>query len=182
MKAQNSKCIKRIHKGSVPLCLCASVPRLWAFSLIEVNLAILVIALGLLALFALFPLGLRESEMGIIDTHEAMFADHVLSSMEGNALAITNWSTWINMMAFINGVESGIYPIDPIYGYGWSRTALADAINFPTNAVDRYLRYKLTILDYGARKTAELRVKSGKYGDFDRDAHVYLTEFIYFGM
>lgn len=175
LKKSNHEMHEKTQNGKI-------AEHLSGFSLIEVSLAILVIAFGLLVLFTLFPLGVRESEMGIIDTYEAMFADHVLSGMEGNALAITNCSTWINMATFSNEVVSGIYPIDPSYGYGWSRTQVGDEIKFPANAVDRYLRYKLTILDDGARKTAELKVKSGKYGDFDRNAHVYLTELIYLGM
>ena len=71
-----------------------------AFTLIEVNLAILLIATGVLVLLALFPLGLKESEEGIMDTHEGMFAGHVLSGLEGNALAMTNWADWADSGTF----------------------------------------------------------------------------------
>lgn len=63
------------------------------FSLIEVNLAIVVVAGGLLALFALFPAGLRMSVSAVSDTRQAMFADAVLSSLAGkiSALKAEDW-------------------------------------------------------------------------------------------
>ena len=79
------------------------------FSMMEVNLAVFVVGLGLLTLVSLFPLGLRESDIAITDTHEAMFADHLLSAMQGNASEITNWSAlvpgqakWSDMNSFVS--------------------------------------------------------------------------------
>ena len=155
------------------------------FTLIEVSLAILMVAVGLLALFGLFPLGLRESEMGIVDTHEAMFADHILSGLEANALAITNWNDWTNSVDFSSRIAEEIYPIQTGV---WSFTNVGEGVDFPEldpmapDEVVRYVRYRLTISDHGARKTAELEVKSGIYGDFDQNARVYHTELIYLGM
>ena len=67
------------------------------FSLVEVNLAILLVALGMLALFGLFPAGLREADLAMTDTHEALFADYVLSGLEANASTSTTWSVWKDM-------------------------------------------------------------------------------------
>ena len=55
------------------------------FSLIEVNLAILVIGLGLLVVFALFPAGLREGENALTDTHTALFAETLLNGIRAKA-------------------------------------------------------------------------------------------------
>lgn len=68
------------------------------FSLMEVNMAILVVAIGVLGMIALFPLGLRESVQAKEDTQQAMYADFVLSQLVP-ALSQTNltWSEWVGM-------------------------------------------------------------------------------------
>lgn len=147
------------------------------FSLIEVNLAILMIAVGLLALFSLFPLGLRESERGMADTQESMFADTVLSALEGNAMNITTWGTWTNNL-FNNAVKDGMDYIPHIYD-----DDVINSIEFP-DASGMKLRYRLKIENVGGdagRKRATLNVKQGRYGDFDL-ATTYYTEFVYMGM
>ena len=154
------------------------------FSLMEVTLAILLVSVGLLSLFALFPLGLRESEMAIVDTHEAQFAEHVLTAMEGNAADITDWDMWQN--DFVLKVTHGI----SLIGNDLSNTNVNGGVVFPADAADddaatvRYIRYSLTI-DPGAGKRtwlARLAVKSGKYGEFYDNNQVYITKFVYQGM
>lgn len=63
------------------------------FSLVEVNLAIMVIGLGMLVLFGLFPTGLREGENALINTHCALFADAVFNGLRAEASQKT-WSEW----------------------------------------------------------------------------------------
>ena len=142
------------------------------FSLIEVNLAILLIAIGLLALFSLFPLGLKESERGLADTQESMFADTVLSGLEGNAINMTNWSDWVDLAVFKDKVTQGVeYQSE-------SLTMVA----FPQGT--RYkVRYILDIGNAGSagRKYAKLKVLHGAHGDFGL-AQIYYTEFVYTGM
>lgn len=154
------------------------------FSLIEVNLAILLVTIGLLTLFALFPQGLRESEMAVVDTHEAMFADHVLSGVKANAQDILDWNTWTNQSYFMDAVQVDIYPIkDGV----WVQTAVAT--NFPNmQAVQdiepRKLRYRLWIEDddwMAYRKRIRLEVKSGHFGSFTYP-QVYATDVFYLGM
>jgi competence protein ComGC len=153
-----------------------------AFTLIEVNLAILLIATGVLVLLALFPLGLKESEEGIMDTHEGMFAGHVLSGMEGNALSMTNWSDWANMDDFQQKIDNGI---DAIQSGQWRTGQVVTEDPWPQNGT-RAIRYQLTVIPDGGSDnrayTATLRVKSGKYGVFDDMAHYYVTKFAYMGM
>src|ERR1035437_8491090 len=64
------------------------------FTLIEVSLAVLVLGLGLMAAFGLFPAGVRQNEESIADTRAALFADYVLNGMQANAATITDWSQW----------------------------------------------------------------------------------------
>ena len=65
------------------------------FSLIEINIAVFVMALGVLSMVVLYPLGLRESTQGSADLKQSMFADYVLNQAVA-AASQTNitWSQW----------------------------------------------------------------------------------------
>ena len=52
------------------------------FSLVEVTLALLVVAIGLTATFALFPEGLRMTRASVDDTECAMFAEYVFTTLD----------------------------------------------------------------------------------------------------
>ena len=55
-----------------------------AFSLIEVNMAILVVAGGLFTLISIFPSGLRLSVSALSDTRQAFFASDLLNTIHAN--------------------------------------------------------------------------------------------------
>jgi len=65
------------------------------FSLMEVNMAVFVMAIGILGMVALFPLGLREGVQARADLKQAMFADHTLNQIVA-VLSQTNvtWTVW----------------------------------------------------------------------------------------
>lgn len=84
----------------------ASHPRA-AFSLIEVNMALLVVSLGLAALLGLFPVGLRESSLASADTTEAIFATRVLNALQANAADIKTWSDWEDKDSFTKNIKIG---------------------------------------------------------------------------
>jgi len=81
-----------------------------AFTLIEVNLAIFIMAGGVLAMISLYSLGFRESRQSREDVAAAAFADAVLNPLVV-ALSSTNitWGAWKGMAfkAVSEGVESG---------------------------------------------------------------------------
>ena len=52
-----------------------------AFTLMEVNLAILIMAMGVLTMTSLYPLGFRESEAAHDDVRTAVVADEVLGKL-----------------------------------------------------------------------------------------------------
>lgn len=85
------------------------------FSLMEVNMAVFVIAIGILSMVALYPLGLRESTQGQADLKQAMFADYVLNQAVA-AASQTNitWTQWssvpIARSAVINNLGSSVPP------------------------------------------------------------------------
>jgi len=61
----------------------------------EVNMAIFVMAIGILGLVALFPLGLRESTQGQADLKQSMFADYMLNqAVAAAARSDVPWSEW----------------------------------------------------------------------------------------
>lgn len=57
------------------------------YSLVEVTLALLVVAIGLTATFALFPEGLRATRAAVNDTEVGLFADYVFSTLAVTAAA-----------------------------------------------------------------------------------------------
>ena len=64
------------------------------FSLIEVNMAILIAAGGLLSLFALFPTGLRQSVMSQADMYQCTFANSFFDTVAANVRNIEDVTTW----------------------------------------------------------------------------------------
>jgi len=67
----------------------------------EVNMAVFVMAIGILGMVALFPLGLRESTQGQADLKQSMFADSVLNFLVAEA-SQTNvtWTEWLKTPRF----------------------------------------------------------------------------------
>jgi len=55
------------------------------FSLVEVCLAVLVVGLGLLSIFGLFPTGLAASEDAEKDTTAGLFANQTINSLQARA-------------------------------------------------------------------------------------------------
>lgn len=66
-----------------------------AFTLMEVNLAIFIMAVGVLTMTVLYPLGFRESEQSRDDVRAAVVADEVLGKLSA-ALSSPNitWENW----------------------------------------------------------------------------------------
>lgn len=70
------------------------------FSLIEVNMAILISAGGLLSLFTLFPVGLKQSEMSSEDLYQATYASSTFQMISGNVATIYDVEEWNNPNEF----------------------------------------------------------------------------------
>jgi hypothetical protein len=68
------------------------------FSLMEINMAVFVMAVGILGMITLFPLGLNEGVQGRADLKQSMFADHALNQVTA-LLSSTNvyWTKWIDL-------------------------------------------------------------------------------------
>ncbi len=72
-----------------------------AFTLMEINLTILVISIGLLGVLGLFPVGLRQGSMAIDETNQALFASRLLGIMRSEAATITEVEDWRNFSTVI---------------------------------------------------------------------------------
>ena len=70
-----------------------------AFTLMEVNLAVFIMAVGVLAMASLYPLGFRESQQSRDDVRAAIVADEVLGKLSA-ALSSRNieWKKWKKCM------------------------------------------------------------------------------------
>lgn len=81
-----------------------------AFTLIEVNLAILVMATGILVILGLYSLGFRENRQSAEDVASAAYADAVLSPLV-MALSSTNvtWSQFKNIGSYPDSTGWGAY-------------------------------------------------------------------------
>lgn len=94
-----------------------------AFTLIEVNLAILVMAGGIVGMVSLFSLGLRESRQSVEDVASAGFADAVFSPLVA-VLSATNltWNSWCQAVPDVDGRTdcSGLAPNNGTDRQGWS--------------------------------------------------------------
>ncbi len=76
------------------------------FSLVEINIALFVLGVGLVSLLGLYPVGLRQSNLSYSDTLQTMFADHVLNMIQANADQIEQWNEF-NASRLLQGVAVG---------------------------------------------------------------------------
>lgn len=83
------------------------IARRCAFSLIEVNLAIMVAAGGLLALISYFPLGLRQGVMAQSDMAQSMFADSFFETISEKVKKIEDVAVWNNIDRFWENAVEG---------------------------------------------------------------------------
>ncbi len=162
------------------------------FSLIEVNMAVLVVGLGILVLFGLFPAGLREGENGALDTHCALFAESVLEGLRQEAHSESNpwlWSEWAKLDVFINNftVDFNGVTIKGSNSQNADGSTVSSALEFPQGAVPKtYIRYIMEISgkEDGLTRAVNLWVWSGEYssGDdktFKRQSEWYSTKYVY---
>jgi type II secretory pathway pseudopilin PulG len=111
------------------------------FSLIEVNMAVFVMAIGVLSMVVLYPLGLRESTQGQADLKQAMFADYVLNQAVA-AASQTNitWSQWSSVpnasefKGLRDAVNGGIDPTVPDF----IKSELDLSLNYPYKDKTQY--------------------------------------------
>jgi prepilin-type N-terminal cleavage/methylation domain-containing protein len=94
------------------------------FTMIEVTLALLVVAVGVLGAFSLIPAGLQTNRNAIEDTQMAMFAEMFFDSIRMQAEAPNiPWTSVATTAIFAPGWRSGVTPHMPTSRYFWGTAA-----------------------------------------------------------
>ncbi len=153
------------------------------FSLVEVNLAIMLVALGLLVLFSLFPAGLSQGARAHADTQATLFGGHVLNTIRANA-AQMNWAQWSDSLPAPNDFVTLL--LDDLNVVETGSGNVANAIQFTTG---NYVRYMLDISPINGTDlwAVSLWVRGGRYGPsnaetFRNRSKWFYTELFYSGM
>ena len=78
--------------------------RCCGFTLMEVNLAIFIMAVGLLSMVAIYPLAYREGQQSKDDVKSAAAADRIMNTLTG-ALSSRNikWEDWVDAIKSASG-------------------------------------------------------------------------------
>jgi Tfp pilus assembly protein PilV len=154
----------------------------------EVNIALLIMAVGLVGILTLFPVGLRQGDSASSDTTESAFADLVLNAMRSNAQMVTNWTDWSsNSVPILLGQSKGTASpnVMPINVPGTSSTSIVGT-GTPTEIQNylvsgQYLQYSLNVTNNDLIITAWIQVTNRRYTDITR-APIYATSFVFMGM
>lgn len=149
------------------------------FSLVEVTLALMVVAVGILSVMSLFPAGLDQNMRSIADTRAAFFAEEVFSGLQ--ACAQEDWS----------GLDNAIFkPIPHDY---WKSSASGESLDtdlqlrwtdIATNCyvyhgtdIEKYaLRFSFDINTSNNIKQVTLFVWNGEFGTTNNPS-VFYSEF-----
>ena len=171
-----------------------------AFTLIEIALAILLIALGILAMFSLLGAGLDTSSKASADTQAAIFADSVFNSLRVESqraaeqeIGLTSADTWVNFWnSFIDGHTNIPVACATMWGDGnmmirnhgpYTESFTNNyGIGGQTNVVNHSLRYTIDAsLEpnlYRYRANVILKVWDGQFSPTsDTNALVFYSEF-----
>lgn len=140
------------------------------FTLVEVSLALLVMAVGVLGAFALFPHALSESQRASAETQSSMFAESVFQTLR--ARAQQQWSsvhssfTILGPGALDAGTSVWADPKPVIRAGTPQENYICYVRMFGQTMVEISLRYRLQIESAGDNiKIATLIIWPGMYGD-----------------
>ena len=112
----------------------------WGFTLMEVNLAVFIMAVAVLGMVALYPLGFRESQQSRDDVVEAVLAEGILNPIVAT-LSSTNltWSQWQSVL----GAGGSLYPNDGWMAYCGNEQSLTPKGRSEINGVTGQVLGKL---------------------------------------
>lgn len=150
------------------------------FSLVEVCLALMVLALGLLSLFTLFPSGLKSTESASGETRISLFAENVLGGISANASTVTTWLVWSNDTRFKTAALADLVPA--VFQTGLTGTPRT--VEFPVSSGQTNLRYRLDVTNRSSDRRLRyvtLQAEPGRVGSF-MAPHTFYTELYYGGM
>ena len=144
------------------------------FSLVEISLALLVVAVGMLAILGMFPSGLDQNARSISDTHAALFAEEVFSSLRVHAE--TNWQEIGKTIQSLPTAAAGNWALNNL-DIQLKDNIYTNVYRYPppgdTNIIDHAFRYRITITTNGLIKAASLCFWPGQYGTTNNPAMFY---------
>jgi len=149
-----------------------------AFSLVEVTLALMVMAIGILTIVSLFPAGLDQNMRSISDTHAAFFAEEIFAGLR--VKAETDWDNLSSFEPWVSARDMWDPVPDKIAATGVTNDA--GNIMIKTNIYkngdfeDYAVRYLLDFRTNALIKSATLWVWPGEYGGTN-DPNIFYTEF-----
>lgn len=144
------------------------------FSLVEISLSLLIIGIGMLSILGMFPAGLDQNARSIHDTHSALFAREVFSSLR--VQAETNWTGIGNTTTNFSIAGSGNW--NPMADTKLDNAVHTNVYRHPenTNIIDHSFRYRLALATNGLIKSATLRTWPGQFG-LTNDPTLFYAEF-----
>jgi prepilin-type N-terminal cleavage/methylation domain-containing protein len=160
------------------------------FTLVEIALALLVVAIGVVSIMGLFPAGLRANQKGIDETRIAMFAEDVLSGVK-TVIEETLWDQVENELTStgLPSVAPDLFANNTFHANG-TRAIHKYSYGAPGSTLDAgTVRYELDIsrveLSPGVfspnRYGITLQVWPNEFGQNDDDGFVFYTEAFYHG-
>lgn len=144
------------------------------FSLVEVALALMVVGVGMVAVFSVLPVGLEANKRAIDDTQCALFAEEIFSGFRAEASRVA-WAD-VPKIAVPNPVPEMWEDGDGVSPNGQPEVNIYQAKR--TEIIDYALRYHLQVNDVPNQrdvKSLRLLVWNGEYGG-TANAMVFYTE------
>jgi prepilin-type N-terminal cleavage/methylation domain-containing protein len=149
------------------------------FTLVEVALALMVISIGLLAVFSLFPAGMVLNKQAVDDSYGALFVEEVFAGYR--ARAVREWSNIQDIQLPPRSTQKWAFPEQQIVrpNRGW-QTIQYRPLSLGGEAIDFAVRYNLVVQPHPEnpqnRAYAVLEVLTGETGPTSMPMRVY-TEF-----
>ena len=138
------------------------------FSLIEITLAILVVAVGLMAVFSLLPFGLKSSRTAVDETRISHFAEETFGAYRMLASQV-GWTNLVSLSP--SELPSGMYNADLAPMFTTGGDVLTNRYEVTVGGVtfqDYAFRFKMTNHMVDSRTIGvTLRVWPGEFGSED---------------
>lgn len=123
------------------------------FTLMEVNLAVFIMAVAVLGMVALYPLGFRESQQSRDDVIEAVLAEGILNPIAAT-LSSTNM-TWSQWKAVLGSGSSGVYPTEGWQSYCGNERSLTPKSRSEINSLADQVINRLPSGSFSAKSDAK---------------------------
>ena len=117
----------------------------FGFTLMEVNLAIFIMAVAVLGMVALYPLGFRESQHARSDAVEAVVADGILNPLVATLSSCSSNMTWSAWTGILGNNGGACLPADGWLDYCADKTRLTPASRSSINSKTANVLQRLSV-------------------------------------